>query len=178
MNEWGIALVGFVGALLGGVVGFAGIRWQRQAEVWHDIRKNAAELYMKGVFVQRAFDDAANPARRFNTTPVDQTAAACRRMREIVAYLELVANVKTHQACRGFADASEGMQGVHVMLSEDMDAVYAPDWNYMTAEWIDARNNMLNAVRAKRLPRMPLRYKFKNYLALRRYERNNPLPPA
>lgn len=173
MNEWGIALVGFVGAVLGAVVGFVGIQWQHNANVWHDVRKNVAELLMKGTTIQRAYDSVANPARGINSTPVEETAAAARAMHEIVAYLELVADVKTHSACRGVWETCEGMQRVHALLVADKHAIHAPGWNDVTCEWIDARNRMLDRVRAKRLPSMPLRFRLKNYLALKRYERDH-----
>lgn len=164
-------LVGIVGVALGSLLGLAGLRWQQKANVMHDIRKNVAELLVNGQTIWLAFDSVANPARGENTHEVADTAKAARRMRELVAYIELVAEVKTFRACEYFRTTCETMQAVHAMKVADPAAEFHPGWDQNVFEWVDAKKQIHTEVQASRPPRRPLLQRLRSKLLLRSYER-------
>lgn len=56
MDDWGIALVGLGGALVGALVGFFAVIWQHGAQKAYELRQRAAELITLGEEITDEFD--------------------------------------------------------------------------------------------------------------------------
>lgn len=93
MDEWGIALVGLVGALIGAGIGFIGVVWQHRAERWSRIREKGADLIFLGEQVKNNYRVTRIPnslARNTGFTSPDPSKWI-DQMQAILRYLELAA---------------------------------------------------------------------------------------
>lgn len=94
MGEWGIALVGFFGAIVGAVVGFVGISWQHSATRDEDIRKAGAQLLYQAEVIANSYQQyrKLSLARRTSSDIREKSEAAEAKLGELLRYIEVVAS--------------------------------------------------------------------------------------
>lgn len=98
MDEWGVALVGLMGAIVGAGVGFVGVVWEHRSGNWSQIRERSADLLFFGEKINDNYKAGrVNPyfdgGGSFTEEPLDDWL---NQMDSILRYLELAAHHRTY----------------------------------------------------------------------------------
>jgi hypothetical protein len=98
MNDWGIALVGFVGAIVGAVVGFVGLAWQHSAARDEDVRKVGAQLLYHAEVVKNGYVQYRNTRRgdMAESTQPQRVSDSIDKVGELLRYIEIAARVEIY----------------------------------------------------------------------------------
>lgn len=144
MNEWGIALVGLAGALLGAVVGFVGLVWQHRAQRSYDVRKMAADFIALGETMRDSYLERSHSLTvQENMVFLEDLGRLSDQMVRIQRLLELVARpreeIAAHEywmACVAYQEISENRYiRNQVPTSEQLDDA--------SRTWNAARNGLI-----------------------------------
>lgn len=100
MDDWGTALVGLGGALVGAFVGFTAVIWQHSAQKTYELRQRAAKLITLGEEIRDEFDSKnangmlVSDIPKFNLSLEEKE----RAMTLILRMLELTAPRRSYRA--------------------------------------------------------------------------------
>ncbi|WP_458115150.1 hypothetical protein [Arthrobacter sp. D2-10] len=95
MDEWGIALVAFFGAIVGAVVGFIGLAWQHSAMRDEDVRKAGAKLLYHAEVVKNGYVLYRQVMSRrglAHPEPPQNVNESANQVGELLRYIEIAAS--------------------------------------------------------------------------------------
>lgn len=147
MNEWGIALVGFVGAVIGAVVSFVGLIWQRHVQRDYDIRQRCAEMIVHGENIRDSYLAKPNGMAMGDVkTFLAMLGQKSNQMTVVQRYLELVSKYRVEGAAQTYWMAS--FEYVNIAESRFMYSNKPTDERLTEASttWIAARDGLINAL--------------------------------
>lgn len=144
MDEWGIALVAFFGAIVGAVVGFIGLAWQHSAARDEDIRKVGAQLLYHGEAVRNGYlrYREMSLSQRGRSDQPQRISDSIDKVGELLRYLELVASKDLYAKVNRFVIETQS-------LATDIGplAVHGDSLKELLERWFYARTSLAAALR-------------------------------
>lgn len=149
MDDLGIALVAFAGAIVGALVGFIALAWQHSAVRDEDIRKAGAQLLYHAEVARSGYllYRQTSPSLRAQTDYPKRVEESMARVGELFRYIEVAASSRMHREVEKFVVATGKFQMDMDLLQANKGRLDKDHLERLERDWYHARTSLATDLR-------------------------------